>query len=105
MTAKTPKTPAATQPLYVASDAPGGFLPSEELDRANAFASKRLALEAVLSGSRDQVVEAVRGAVAGWTGMFASHTNDLTQAADNSDAAGHVRHLEAFILEKISWFK
>ena len=104
MTTKNPKTSAATQPLYVASDAPGGFLPSEALDRANAFASKRLALEAAITAPRDQVAEAVRVASAGWTGMFAGHTDDLTQAAAHADSAGSVRDLEALVLQKVALF-
>lgn len=105
MTAKTP-TPPKTIPqlLYVASNAPGGFLPSEELDRANAFASKRIALEAAIEMPRDQVAQAVRVAVSGWTGMFTAHADDLARAADFADHIGRVRKLEAYVLDKVALF-
>ena len=105
MTAKTSTIPKTTpQPVYVASNAPGGFLPSEELDRANAFASKRIALEAAIDKPRDEVAEAVLVAVHGWAGMFTSHAYDLARAANDADSIGHVRKLEACVLDKVALF-
>jgi hypothetical protein len=103
MTAKTPKTPT-NPPLYVASTAPGGLLPSAELDRANEFASKRLALETAIALPRDQIADALRSAGSDWADMFESHASELMQAAARADSLGHVRELEALVLQKVSLF-
>lgn len=104
MTAKTPKIPAAALPLYIVSEEPGGFIQSKELDRANAFASKRLALEAAIALPRDQVADALRQTSSDWVGEFQGHAFDLAQAATRADSLGHIRELEALVLQKVSLF-
>ncbi|PZQ74912.1 MAG: hypothetical protein DI563_11035 [Variovorax paradoxus] len=103
MNSKTPK--AAAQPLYSASDKPGGFLPSAELDRANTFAVMRLALEGVLSADRSAVAGALRAAVEGYSPEFRSHAEDLTASASLAEVAGHTRKLESAIADKVAFFK
>ena len=98
-----PKTPKA-QAVYTPSDMPGGYLPTAQLDRANAFASMRLALEAALKGDRNVVAAAVREAVADFAPEFNSHAVALAEAASRAEAQGRLRDLESVVTEKIRFF-
>jgi hypothetical protein len=97
---KTPKAEA----LYIASNKPGGYLPSEQLDRANAFASMRIALGAALDGDRNNVTAAIREAVVSFAPEFASHRNEILQAAVRAEATGRIRDLENIVAAKVNFF-
>lgn len=93
-----------TQAVYIATNKPGGYLPSDQLDRANAFAAMRLALEGTLLGDRNRVAAAVREAVVDFAPEFASHRESLIKAADRAEASGRLRELEGVVDAKISFF-
>lgn len=92
------------QAIYTTSDAPGGYLPSAQLDRANAFASMRLALEAAMNGDRNAVAAAVREAIADFEPEFTCHTVALVEAIGRTEIQGRLRDLENVVEEKVRFF-
>ena len=104
MTFMTKSKTSTAQATYTASDKPGGYLPSIELDRANAFALMRIALEAVLTGDRNAVPEAVRDCVATYSPEFDGHRVRLLQAVDRVAAGGQSRDLEALVAGTARFF-
>lgn len=95
----TPKI-EKTQNYYAASETPGGYLQSDQLDRTNAFAAMRLALEAALSCERGAVAESVSRAISNWRPEFRNHADDLREAVSRAAMSGNPRALEAVVAMK-----
>lgn len=104
MTATTPKPTSVLLSPYVPSDEPGGFLPSKELDRANAFASLRHALIEAMALPRDETSQDVLPASVGWVGARATHGIDVLEAGENTYDHLDFGTLEAYCLERLELF-
>lgn len=104
MTDKTTKSTPALSPPYLPSDEPGGFLPSEELDRANAFASLRIALIEAMALPRDEITQDVLPKSVGWVGARAADGNDLLRASETTYDHLDFGTLEAYCLRRLELF-
>lgn len=100
----TKPQPSKAQAIHTASDAPGGYLPSDQLNRANTFALMRLALEATLTGDRNAVLTAVREAIADYAPEFSGHRDALARSVVLAEATGRFRDLETAVAAKVSFF-
>lgn len=86
----TKKTPVQAFAPLAPSTAPGGYRPSQELDRLNEFARMAFELEAALT-DRSAQVDAVCAATAGYLPEFRCHAVDLQALADAVAAGNRLR--------------